>query len=142
MSTVRNRLRHRETIVPQRGHEGEFFQGREPAHVHPGAGVAVAQVVAVGFDGAEGNAPQAVDLEYVLNAAGGGDDEDVAFFADADLVADGIEDFAFEVSVEGEVVETAVCEAVSIVWVFVSFVYDRSGGLEAGRGERRYILRA
>lgn len=48
-------------------------------------------------------------------AAGGGGDVDVGFFADADLVAEGIEVRAFEVRVKGEVVEAAVGEAVAVI---------------------------
>jgi hypothetical protein len=47
-----------------------------------------AEVVAVGLDGAEGDTPEAVDLEDMLRAGRGGDDEDVGFFANADLIAD------------------------------------------------------
>lgn len=75
----------------------------------------MAEVVAVGFDTAEGDTAEAVDLENVLGAGGGGDDEDVGFFADADLVTDGVEDLALLMGVEGEVVEAAVGKAVPIV---------------------------
>ncbi len=52
----------------------------------------------------------------MLGSGGVGDDEDVGFFADADLVAYGVEVFALEVGVEGEVVEAAVCEAVAVIY--------------------------
>jgi len=42
-----------------------------------------------------------VDLEDVLGARGVGDDEDVGFFANPDLVADGVEVCPLEVRVEG-----------------------------------------
>lgn len=115
MSTLRNRLRNRKPILSQRFHERILLQRRQPAHVHPRPRVSVAEVVAVGFYAAEGDPTKAVDLEDVLDAGGGGDDENVGFFADADLVADGVEDLALLVSVEGEVVEAAVGEAVAII---------------------------
>jgi hypothetical protein len=40
-----------------------------------------------------------VDLQDVLGAAGVGDNEDVGFFADPDLVADGVKVVALEVRV-------------------------------------------
>ena len=73
------------------------------------------EVIAVGLYAAEGDPAETVDLEDVLGASGGGDDEDVGFFADADLVADGVEDLALLVGVEGKVVEAAVGEAVSVI---------------------------
>ncbi len=73
------------------------------------------EVVAVVFYGAEGYAAEPVDFEDVLGSRGGGDDEDVGFFADTDLVAGAVEGFAFHVGVEGKVVEAAVGEAVSVV---------------------------
>lgn len=108
-------LRDREAVVAQRFHEGVFLQRGQARHVHPAARGALAQVVAVGLDGAEGDAAEAMDLEDVLGAGGVGDDEDVGFFADADLVADGVEVLSLEVRVEGEVVEAAVGEAVAVV---------------------------
>lgn len=83
--------------------------------MHPGGGGALAQVVSVGFHGAEGDAAQSVDLEHHLGAGGGGDDEDVGFFADADLVADGVDGLLFLVGVQGEVVQAAVGEAVAVI---------------------------
>ena len=76
----------------------------------------MAQIVTVGLYAAEGDAAQAVDFDNVLRAGRGGADVDVGFFADADLVADGVKGRAFQVRVEGEVVEAAVGEAVAIVW--------------------------
>ena len=57
------------------------------------------QVVAVGFDRAEGDPPQAVELDDVRHAGGGGGDVDIGFFADADLVAEGEERRVLEVRV-------------------------------------------
>lgn len=55
--------------------------------MHPARAAAVLEVVAVVLDAAEGDAAEAVDLQYELGACGGGDDVDVGFFADADAVA-------------------------------------------------------
>jgi len=88
--------------------------------VHPGGGGALAQVVPVGLHGAEGDAAEAVDLEHHLGARVGGDDEDVGFFADADLVADGVDGALFLVGVQGKVVQPAVGEAVAVIWFFLS----------------------
>ena len=49
-----------------------------------------------------------MQFEHLLAAGGGGGDVDVAFFADADLVAQAVEGIATTVCVEGEVVEAAV----------------------------------
>lgn len=98
MSRLRQRFWDGKSIVAQCGHEGVFFEGGEPRHVHPGAG-AVLEIVAVGLDGAEGDAAEAVDFEDALDAELIGDDEDVAFFADADLVADAVDGFGFAVGV-------------------------------------------
>lgn len=84
--------------------------------MHPGCGGPLAQVVPVGFHGAEGDAAEAVDLEHHLGAGGGGNDEDVGFFAHADLVADGVDGVMFLVGVQGEVVQAAVGEAVTVIW--------------------------
>ena len=61
-------------------------------------------------------------------------DVDVGFFADADAVADAVDVGAFEGGVEGEVVETAVCEAVAIVFRALLVWY-----LEVGKGGIVYI---
>ena len=115
MPALRNRDRDREPVFPQRFHERELLQRRQPRHVHPASRRPVAEVVAVGFDGTEGDAAEAVDLEDVLRTVGVRDDKDVGFFADADLVADGVELLALQVGVEGEVVEAAVGQAVAVV---------------------------
>lgn len=75
----------------------------------------MAQVIAVCLDGAEGDAAEAVQFKHMGCAAGGGGDVDVRFFADADLVAEGIEVRAFDVRVEGKVVEAAVGKAVAVI---------------------------
>ena len=66
------------------------------------------EIVSVVFDGAEGYATKTVDFEDVLDSGGGSDDEDVRFFANADLVACAVEGFTLEVGVEGEVIEASV----------------------------------
>lgn len=75
----------------------------------------MAQVVAVRFHGAERDSTQSVDFQHVLLPAGGGDHEDVAFFAHADLVADAVEDLPLLEGVQREVVQAAVGEAVAVV---------------------------
>lgn len=57
-----------------------------------------------------------MDLEDELCPRCVGDDEDVGFFADADLVADGVDGAVFLVCVQGEVVEAAVGEAVAVIF--------------------------
>lgn len=116
VSALGDGLRHGEAVRAQRRHEGELLQRREPRHVHPGATGAVAQVVAVRFDGAEGDAAEAVDFEDELAARGRGDDEDVGFFAHADLVADAVDGGFGAVRVQREVVEPAVGEPVAVVF--------------------------
>ena len=49
-----------------------------------------------------------MELEDALSVLGGGCDVDVAFFSDADLVAETREGSAEAVGVEGEVVEATV----------------------------------
>lgn len=61
-------------------------------------------VITVVLDGTEGYSTQSVYLENMLLTGGVGDDEDVGFFARADLVADGVDCGLFEESVKGEVV--------------------------------------
>ncbi len=99
MPALGARLRDGEAGGAQRFHEGEFLQRGQARHVHPAPRGPVAQVVAVGLDGAEGDAAEPVDLQDVLGAAGVGDNEDVGFFADPDLVADGVKVVALEVRV-------------------------------------------
>lgn len=53
------------------------------------------QVVAVGLDGAERDAAEAVDLENMAGARGRSDEVDVGFFARADLGAEGGEGVLF-----------------------------------------------
>lgn len=99
----------------QGGEEGEFLGRGQAREVLPGPGLVLAQVVAVGLDGAERDAAEAVDLEDELRARGVGDDHDVGFFADADAAADAVDVLLGGVRVEGEVVEAAVGEAVAVV---------------------------
>lgn len=88
------------------------------------------QIIAIVFDAAEGDAAESVDLEDELGAGWGGADVDVGFFADADAVACAVEGGAFEVGVEGEVVESAVGEAVSVIWgLIVSVVIGKWVGV-------------
>ena len=54
--------------VVERGHEGEFFLGRKSRHVHPISRVSMTEVIAIGFDGAEGDAAEAVDFQDALLA--------------------------------------------------------------------------
>ena len=75
----------------------------------------MAEVVTVILYGAEGYSTESVYFEDVLGSRGGGDDEDIGFFTDADLVAGAIEGFAFHVGVERKVVEATVGEAVSVI---------------------------
>ena len=75
----------------------------------------MAEVIAVGFHGAEGYAAKAMDFQDVLYTRARGDDEDIGFFTRADLVADRVDGRVLLVGVEGEVVEAAVGEAVSII---------------------------
>lgn len=105
----------REGFRVQGGEEGEFLGRGQAREVLPGAGLVLAQVVAVGLDGAERDAAEAVDLEDQLGARGVGDDHDVGFFADADAAADAVDVLLGGVRVEGEVVEAAVGEAVAVV---------------------------
>lgn len=63
MPVVRDWCRNRETAGVQSAHESIFFEGGELGHVQPGGGGAVAEVVAVGFDAAEGDAAKPVDLQ-------------------------------------------------------------------------------
>ena len=58
-----------------------------------------------------------MNLEHVLCSGGRGDDEDIGFFADPNLVADTVDRGLFEVGVQGQVVETTVGEAVAVVWL-------------------------
>ena len=76
--------------------------------MHPGASTAVAQVVTVGFHRAERDAPEAVDFEDALRAAGGGADEDIGLLADANARAEGVDDGFLEVRMQREVVESAI----------------------------------
>ncbi len=75
----------------------------------------MSQVVAVVFYAAEGDAAEAVDFHDELGTAWGSADVDVGFLAHADAIACAVEDGSLEVGVEGEVVETAVGEAVSVI---------------------------
>lgn len=133
MPVPRQRRGDGETGGVESAHEGEFFPGGEMRHLHPGGGGAVAEVVAVGFDGAEGDAAEAVDFQDALllvvvvaclmegiggRGADGGrseDDVNVGFFARADALAGRVQGFALEVGVQGEVVEAAVGEAVAVI---------------------------
>ena len=56
----------------------------------------------------------------MLRARRRSDDEDVGFFASADLVADGVDGGVLLVGVQGEVVEAAVGKTVSIIWLLIS----------------------
>ena len=67
------------------------------------------EIVSVVFYGAEGDTTEAVDFENILYSGGRGDDENVGFFADANLVTGAVEGVALEVGVESEIVEAAVC---------------------------------
>lgn len=103
----------------------------------------MAEVVAVVFDGAEGDAAEAVDFEDVLllrrwgrsailRRRGRGADVDVGFFAGADAVAGAVEGALLHIGVEGEVVEAAVGEAVAVICEFGG-VECQSRFLEGGR---------
>ena len=68
----------------------------------------MSEVISVVLYGAERYAAKAMDFENVLHPGRRGDDEYVGLFADPDLVAGAVKGFAFEVGVEGEVVEAAI----------------------------------
>ena len=57
--------------------------------------MALSKVVAIRFDGPEGDAAESVNFEDELLAGRGGDDEYVGFFAGADLVANAVESALF-----------------------------------------------
>jgi hypothetical protein len=71
-----------------------------------------------------------VDFEDPLHARGVCDDEDVAFFADADLVADAVDGGFALVSVKGKIVQSTVGEAVAIV----GGVFETSDQADFGQG--------
>ena len=60
----------------------------------------MSEVVSVVLDGAEGYAAETVYFQNMLGARGRSDDENVGFFAHADLIASAVEGFALEVGVE------------------------------------------
>ena len=76
----------------------------------------VAQVVAVCLNGAEGDAAQAVNLEDQLAPCWGGDDKDVGLLAYTDLIAYAVDGTLVVVRVKRKVVETAIGEAVAVVF--------------------------
>lgn len=118
VAALRERVGDEKALLFQDAHEGVLALGGEAGEVHPGAAAALAgaaQVVAVGLDGAEGDAAEAVDLEDALDAGLVGDEEDVALLADADAAADAVDGALGGVGVQGEVVEAAVGQAVAVV---------------------------
>ena len=66
MSIARHWRRDREPGLVKCGHERVFFQRGEARHVHPRSRGSVAEIITVGLDGAEGDAPQAVDFQDTL----------------------------------------------------------------------------
>jgi hypothetical protein len=68
-----DRDRHRQAALAERLHEGELFDGREAREVEPREVVALAQVVALRFDRAEGGAAEAMQLERHDDAVLAGD---------------------------------------------------------------------
>ena len=61
----------------------------------------VPQIVTVCFDSAERDPAQAVNLEHVLCSGSRGDDEDIGFFANPNLVADAVDRGFLEVGMQG-----------------------------------------
>ena len=57
-----------------------------------------------------------MDLEHELFTGLVGDDEDVGFLADADLVADRVDGRVLLMGVQRQVVEAAVGEAVAVIF--------------------------
>jgi hypothetical protein len=64
-----------------------FFLCREARKVHPRARAAFAKIVAVGFDGAEGDSPQSMQFEDLLSSFWRCSDVNIRLLTDADLVA-------------------------------------------------------
>jgi len=75
----------------------------------------VLQIVAVVFDAAEGDAAKAVDLRDQLRTGWGSANVDVGFLAHTNAIACAVKDGTLEVIVEGEVVETAIGEAIPVI---------------------------
>ena len=73
------------------------------------------EVVTVSLDSSEGNTTQTVDLQDALRSLVVGDHDNIGFFADTDLVADGVDAFLLLVGVEGEVIETSIGEAITVI---------------------------
>lgn len=73
------------------------------------------QIVAVVFDATEGDTAKAVDFEDELGTGRGSANVDVGFLAHTNAIACAVEDGTFEVGVEGEVVEAAIGEAISVI---------------------------
>lgn len=78
----------REAISMQCLHECVFTQGGQAGHVEPGGGFPVLEVVALVFDGPEGDAAEAMEFEDDLVPGLGLRDVDVGFFAHADFLTD------------------------------------------------------
>ena len=72
------------------------------------------EVVAVVLDAAEGDAAEAVDLVDELGPRRRGHGVAGRRLDAADAVAGRVEGFPFQISVQGEIVEAAVGEAVSV----------------------------
>ena len=75
----------------------------------------MAKIVAVGFNSAEGNPTQTVNLQDMLCSRRRCADKDVRLFSNADLVPNGVEGGAFEMSVEREIVETTIGETIAVI---------------------------
>lgn len=75
------------------------------------------EIVAVVFDAAEGDAAKAVDFKDELGTGRGSANVDVGFLAHTNAIACAVEDGTLEVSVESEVIEAAIGEAISVIWV-------------------------
>jgi hypothetical protein len=72
-------------------------------------------VVALGLDGSEGGAPEAVELERERLALLGDDLEDVGLLPDADAPPDPVDGAAVDKGLDGEVVVPERREAVGVV---------------------------
>lgn len=73
------------------------------------------EIIAIVFDAAEGYTAKAMDLQDKLGAGGRSANVDVGFLTHANAIACAVEGGAFEVGVEGKIVETAVREAIAVI---------------------------
>lgn len=82
------------------------------------------KIVSVCLDRPKTDTAKSVNLQNSLPTSLVGNNEDVGFFTNTDLVANAVDFFSLAVGVKREIIESAVCQSVAFIFCILLSAYE------------------